>query len=318
MKKVENKILIFWSQYNNFGDELVPYLFQKVSALPFKYVHHENYNAIDYLVNIIKCIGNIILFRNPRVFRFSMPGNSKIILSIGSILNCSNENSIVWGSGIIRRDDIIRGGDFRAVRGPLSRSRLVELGFNVPEIYGDPALLLPLFYMPKNIPRDKIGILPHVVDYKYLYKKYATSKDIILFNLHDPVEKIINSINRCKYILSSSLHGLIVSHSYGIPALWIKLGDIGGDDIKFYDYFSSVGIRNYKPFFLDKFENIDDLFRENNEISTIDNTRLLKIQCDLLTSVPFPINKITEEIKQNLLRDLATSTKNSGVVTSKI
>ncbi len=300
MKKEENRILIFWSRYKNFGDEIVPYLFQKMSATPFKYVHHENHNTVDYLINIIKFIGNILLFRNPRIFRFSMPGNRKVILSIGSILNCSNENSIVWGSGIIRKDDIIRGGDFRAVRGPLSRNRLIDLGFNVPEIYGDPALLLPLFYMPTNISKDKIGILPHLVDYKNLYERYAANKSIILFNLNDPVEEIINSINKCKYILSSSLHGLIVSHSYGIPALWIRLGNIGGDDIKFYDYFSSVGIRNYKPF-SDKFENIDNLFKENNEISMIDKTKLLEIQCDLLISAPFPISEKAEKIKQNLL-----------------
>jgi hypothetical protein len=51
-------------------------------------------------------------------------------------------------------------------------------------------------------------------------------------------------------VISTSLHGLIVSHSYGIPALWIsfKEKDLFGDNIKFLDYFSSVKIPEYSPF----------------------------------------------------------------------
>lgn len=38
--------------------------------------------------------------------------------------------------------------DIRSVRGPVTRNILMDLGYDVPSVYGDPAILLPLFYNP--------------------------------------------------------------------------------------------------------------------------------------------------------------------------
>ena len=52
--------------------------------------------------------------------------------------------------------------------------------------------------------------------------------------------KKLNEINFYK-IVSSSLHGLIVSDAYKIPNVWIQFyNNIRGDNTKFYDYFKSV------------------------------------------------------------------------------
>jgi hypothetical protein len=53
--------------------------------------------------------------------------------------------------------------------------------------------------------------------------------------------------------VSSSLHGIIIAHSYGIPAAWIAISEIHGSgvsaDFKFLDYYSSVGLseREIRP-----------------------------------------------------------------------
>ena len=61
--------------------------------------------------------------------------------------------------------------------------------------------------------------------------------------------KIIDEINSCQVIISSSLHGIITCHAYNIPCLWYKFSEkIVGDGIKFADYFSSVNIKPYNPF----------------------------------------------------------------------
>src|SRR5699024_4415351 len=107
------------------------------------------------------------------------------------------------------------------------------------------------------------------------------------------VFKVISEITASEYILSSSLHGVIVPHAYQIPALWIEDGYIDTDGFKFQDYFSSVEIPNYKGFknikeILKTEEAWMDLFIKNKDRSMI-NLNLKNIQSDLLKAAPFPI-----------------------------
>src|SRR5690606_27871931 len=70
-------------------------------------------------------------------------------VAIGSIIHHSSKESIVWGSGIIDKQHPIEKSDFRAVRGPQTRKFLLDLGYDCPEFYGDPAILLPEYYNPE-------------------------------------------------------------------------------------------------------------------------------------------------------------------------
>lgn len=88
------------------------------------------------------------------------------------------------------------------------------------------------------------------------------------------------------------MHGLIIAHAYGIPAIWIKKNYIFTDGLKFFDYFSSVNIPEYEGF-SDINNLIDDI---NND--TIDpviltyalpHINLTVLQSNLLRVAPFPI-----------------------------
>jgi pyruvyltransferase len=116
---------------------------------------------------------------------------------------------------------------------------------DVPEVYGDPAMLLPLIYTPRTEKRFEVGLVPHYVD-----------RDAVRMN--DPCvstidvladwQSVIDRIAECETILSSSLHGLIVAEAYGIPALWTTITDgVAGEGFKFRDYYLSTSREPPEP-----------------------------------------------------------------------
>lgn len=167
-------------------------------------------------------------------------------LGIGSLLTLFPiDNAVVWGSGVLSKDKKIIGKpkEIRAVRGPLSRKRLIEAGIDCPEVYGDPALLLPLYYAPKVEKKFKLGIVPHYKDMNsHLLESMYERTDVHIIKVRDYDNwlDVIDQINQCEKIASSSLHGLIVSEAYGIPNVWVKFDDYLSDDIKFHDFFLSM------------------------------------------------------------------------------
>ena len=217
-------LFLYWWQMKrkdrreNYGDLLSKFLAEKISGKSVYTVKHPS----------------------ERLFKHVF----KHYLSIGSIITSANKNSVVWGSGIIKANENVRKATFLAVRGPKTRERLLHLGYNVPEVYGDPAILLPKFLMLKVDKKHDLGIIPHYVDYPLVKEAFKNNPNVKVIDfLTHSIEKTTEEILECRQIISSSLHGLIVSQSYGIPALWVKFSaKLSGDNIKFYDYFESVGV----------------------------------------------------------------------------
>lgn len=204
------------------------------------------------------------IFNYSNLIAWMIPQSENNILAIGSIIesHCKS-NSIIWGSGAMNAQHILqcRPAKVLAVRGPLTRNLLLSKGIDCPMIYGDPALLLSLYYHPKVEKKYKVGIIPHYMDLRnpLIEKIVKSSDDIILINLknYDDWHEIPDKINECEMILSSSLHGLIVSDTYNVPNVWVSFsnGVIGGGEFKFMDYFASVQRNTMKPI---KIESIAD------------------------------------------------------------
>lgn len=65
--------------------------------------------------------------------------------------------------------------------------------------------------------------------------------DILLIDVDRSANEVVHDIARCNMIASSSLHGLIVADSLGLPSIWLKLSDdVAGDGFKFHDYSSAL------------------------------------------------------------------------------
>jgi pyruvyltransferase len=222
---VPDRLHAFWCRIPsrpNFGDALTPWLIQRMSGQYPVFVRPED-PRLKYLV-------------------------------VGSILEYAGPRCTVWGSGIMaRHDPVSPAARILAVRGPLSRARALECGAECPELFGDPALLLPRLYRSPATRRHGLGVVAHYSDKPRVERRWPASHDLRLIDIQDPIESVIDQIASCEAVASSSLHGLIASHAYGRPALWVKFRDLpNGDDSKFHDYFLSLGLDPPEPQWLDE------------------------------------------------------------------
>jgi len=162
------------------------------------------------------------------------------LICVGSIARRAGVNTTVIGSGIISKGDrITPGANWRFVRGPHTQHHVNRLGGNCPAVFGDPALLLPKIYNPTITKKHKISYVPHNVDFAEISQKYENVINLRTSDYKRVVDKILES----EFIVSSSLHGLIVAHAYGIPAAWARShNNLKGDNVKFEDYFASVNL----------------------------------------------------------------------------
>jgi pyruvyltransferase len=169
-----------------------------------------------------------------------VPKGDPHYLTVGSVLNLSSPGSVVWGSGSFGTEAPTFAPDARytAVRGPLSRARLVKLGLDVPDVFGDPALLVPAYFSPRVEKTHAYGIVVRWSEKKWQHA--AVGPGVRLIDLgSDDVEGTIRAILSCRRIVTGSLHGLVMADAYGIPSAWTMVGSEGAE-FKFFDYFTTV------------------------------------------------------------------------------
>lgn len=201
----------------NFGDELSPMLIRELFRIEVK---HSGMDAADLIAT-----GSLLDWANTHVV---------------------DERPVVWGSGFIEEGPHYSGGelDVRAVRGRLSLDRLgIPRRRHTP--LGDPGLLtsiaLPRAPRPES---GTVGIVPHFTDSTHrVVARARQMRGVKVIDVRDPVETVIDQIASCGLIISSSLHGLVVAESYGVPNVWCPLGDgVIGGYYKFRDYYSAFGV----------------------------------------------------------------------------
>lgn len=169
----------------------------------------------------------------------------KKLLATGSIISFAVDHDIVWGSGINGKllkvkDYKFKTLDIRSVRGPLTRDFLMQhFQAECPEIYGDPALLVPWFFpefTKKEKPSYDYTIIPHYSE-EHLFPK--DEWDNVVFST-DPWDKVIERILDSRFVISSSLHGIIIAEAYGIPARLLRMTS-NEPIFKYQDYYSGTG-----------------------------------------------------------------------------
>ena len=217
--------------------------------------------------------------------------HKKDILCVGSIITwMTSSDSIIWGSGVVYPDVKLseKPAKVLAVRGPLTRQYLIAQGVYCPEIYGDPALLFPKFYIPKVVKRYKVGIIPHFRDRNHhLVNQIMANDSALLIDVTNvkPWHKFIDDICCCDYIISSSLHGIIISDAYHVPNLWVEFDQGESKRFAFRDYYQSIKIGIDNPYLVTEKTVLTELIGNCREkVLDIDLNQLLSV-CPFLTKI---------------------------------
>jgi len=226
-----------WSTYGNFGDEL--------SRVIVEHLLGPGYTLVDDAAQA-----------------------AHKLVAIGSYLQYTPDRAVVFGTGV-RTDPPTEGGhdyttlDVRAVRGPRTRAFLMAKGIDVPEVYGDPGLLLPRFYTVRPVPAlcNSIAVVPNLSQLDR-YAHLPRAADVIAANdppLHedtygaasaphfvlvspiDPWPLVVDRLCACKAVVSSSLHGLVIADAYDRPNVWLNEHTLPEGEHKMHDYFESQG-----------------------------------------------------------------------------
>lgn len=207
-------VRIIWCNSLNIGDTITPYIALQHGCSP-------------------------ILAEDEKDQRFK-------VLGCGSILNWNRPNTHVWGAGIATREtfDVKSEVSVSLVRGPISEEMLNRSGYEGDVLWGDPALLVADYYWPKPNKTEKLAVIPHYVDIEEataIFGPYVQSGDVKIINVFQPLEHFIDELLECSWAIGSSLHGIILADTYGVPNAQVVFSDkIGGDGTKYQDYFESM------------------------------------------------------------------------------
>ncbi|MEE0808930.1 MAG: polysaccharide pyruvyl transferase family protein [Acutalibacteraceae bacterium] len=206
-KAQKNKVnLNYCHDFKNVGDNISPIIVE--------------YVAKKYNINLEKNVDE-----------------TKHLYAVGSILTAGAQDCVVWGSGILNTNILYRlngrNFDVRSVRGPITRSILLDRGIYAPPIYGDPAILMPNIYNPKVEKKYFASVITHVDE-----KIDITDNNINIISITtDDYKKFVQEIVSSKIIISSSLHGIIFAEAYGVPAILLRPKS---DLLKYFDYYYST------------------------------------------------------------------------------
>ncbi len=175
------------------------------------------------------------------------------MVAIGSIGHAIRHGTaVVWGAGVSIRAGILPRNirctsyDIHAVRGPISAQHYRDFGLKVPDVYGDPAWILPSIVDEPVEQEYELGIIPHIHDVASPHPKSPPKPDslrwfvgardassiAVINTWHHPTWSgllaKLRLIRSCKRIVSQSFHGLVIAEAYGIPAL--NLRALPGED----------------------------------------------------------------------------------------
>jgi pyruvyltransferase len=213
----------------NFGDNLMRPLLNELFGVDLVYVPYEQAELIG--------VGSILDLHYRQSRKRKRPQRWDFREIVTGLMRRRGELH-VWGSGFMESHTQALWPQrvfFHSVRGPLSRDRIGASKIAL----GDPGLLLPLIWPKPATAGAAVAIIPHCATYRTFLDLFGDRlpRHWHVIDLLDPPESVARAIAASEFVVSSSLHGLIVADAYGVPnCSMVPHGRLSGDGFKFADY----------------------------------------------------------------------------------
>lgn len=217
----------------------------------FQFHPEQHFGFVGNPYNLGDSLGEVIikfLLEQKGIDMDAPVSRTKHLNCVGSNIFGSYQDATIWGSGAFPRFPTKRqyfcqkvSGrklDIRAVRGPLTREVLLKLGCDCPEVYGDPAILMPMIYYPSIEKKHHLLVIPQYIHEKE-FRADRPNERMVSMNTND-YKHVIDEIVASEVVITSSLHGIILAEAYGVPAVFFR--GLGKDmDFKYHDWYCSTG-----------------------------------------------------------------------------
>lgn len=172
--------------------------------------------------------------------------SKETVALVGSLVAALVDSpATIVGGGLINGNPRTYGRDVRieAVRGFLTQALVERDAKQLPAVIGDPGMLLPrISPMVPTEERKPLGFIIHDVDREEFARHYPHQVADIVDN-YASREEFVRQLAQYRAIASTSLHGCIFAHAYGVPVAPFVLTDkVFGGDFKFRDHYSVFGI----------------------------------------------------------------------------
>lgn len=276
---MSKKLSVYFAKIENMGDILNRDIIKK--CFGYDAVRH------TYLTGKVSGIGS-------GLGNYTLEGAAwkKLLKKISAIFF---PKAYIWGTGFIcykERDEKLykRNAQFCSVRGMLSKKRIEKItGKELDIPMGDAGILAS--YLLDEIPEKKydVGIIAHCKEqddpaFKKLLKRFPNSVNIDVIK-STPLE-VTTLIAQCRTVISSSLHGLIIADSLGVPNRHIVVTDkLLGDGFKFDDYYSAYGLEHeFTDMYKSDISSLDEVI-DNYKITP---KMVEQKKKDMLSCFPYP------------------------------
>lgn len=241
-------IKVAYYEFDNIGDRLSPELVRWISG--------DNVECDPNYTADLFAVGSILNFYSPfyrvRKGPRAWLGRHKVQLS-----RVFSGKLRVWGSGFLTYPVLesvipLRTIEWHALRGKISLEILKKLSikeiinFTKDFSLGDPGLLYEKLFPGERSIQYDLGIIPHEKDQKecsvWTKQFQKLGLQVKVLDVFSSPNVFFQELRSCDVILSSSLHGLIIADSIGIPNRHIIFSTLehSKEDflLKFNDYYS--------------------------------------------------------------------------------